>query len=315
MISISTLLACLTLFYSYQTTICFTTLTIPTRFNGCQLQMSSNDDVEGIRLNKVFKSTHSRREADKLISNGRVTINDEIVESMGQRVIPFQDVVKLDGVVIQGWEAINAVESALETEVFEYIKYWKPLGVTCTTDRSIRGNIIDALEQDGYVSRNRIYPVGRLDKDTSGLILLTSDGRLPNSVLRGSQKQPKTYQVVIDGIIQDNDIQRLREGVVITTQAQRDGKRAPPLTARTLPSIVVRNEPRSLSVTIIEGRNRQVRKMFQAVGYTVIKLHRSNFMTLTLDPLRGPGDWAPLSSAEIQLMMDAISSAQNSKQI
>jgi 16S rRNA U516 pseudouridylate synthase RsuA-like enzyme len=67
--------------------------------------MSSNDDVEGIRLNKVFKSTHSRREADKLISNGRVTINDEIVESMGQRVIPFQDVVKLDGVVIQGWEA------------------------------------------------------------------------------------------------------------------------------------------------------------------------------------------------------------------
>lgn len=105
MISISTLLACLTLFYSYRTTICFTTLTIPTRFNGCQLQMSSNDDVEGIRLNKVFKSTHSRREADKLISNGRVTINDEIVESMGQRVIPFQDVVKLDGVVIQGWEA------------------------------------------------------------------------------------------------------------------------------------------------------------------------------------------------------------------
>jgi pseudouridine synthase len=275
--------------------------------------MLSNDSVEGIRLNKVFKSTHSRREADKLIADGRVTINDELVESMGQRVIPFKDIVKLDNVIIQGWEAMNAVESTLETQVFEYIKYWKPLGVTCTTDRSIRGNIIDALEQDGYVSRNRIYPVGRLDKDTSGLILLTSDGRLPNSVLRGSQKQPKTYQVVIDRNIQENGIQKLRDGVVITTQAQRDGKRAPPLTARTLPSTVVQNGPRSLSITIIEGRNRQVRKMFQAVGYNVIKLHRSNFMALTLDPLQGPGDWIPLAPTEIQMMMDAVLSAQNKK--
>lgn len=271
---------------------------------------SFENEEDGLRLNKVFKSTHSRREADKLIASGRVTVNGIRVESMGQRVIPFKDVIKLDGKVVEGWEAMNAIESTLHKKVFEYVKYWKPLGVTCTTDRTIDGNIIDALEADGYKSSHRIYPVGRLDKETSGLILLTSDGRIPNAVLRGSQKQPKTYQVVTDGNISPKEVQKLREGVVITTQAQRDGKRAPPLTAKTLPCSVVQRGPRRFSVTIIEGRNRQVRKMFEAVGYNVVKLHRSNFMTLKLDPLQGPGEWIPLSPEEVKVLVDAIASAK-----
>merc|ERR1712083_860230 len=104
---------------------------------------------------------------------------------------------------------------------FEYIKYWKPKGIICTTDMNIKHNIIDRIKSDGYRPKHRVYPVGRLDKDTTGLILLTSDGRLPNAVLRGEAKQPKTYRVTLDRSISDHDIQCLKSGVIITTTAQR----------------------------------------------------------------------------------------------
>lgn len=277
---------------------------------------SSSDppgEYEPIRLNKVFKSTHSRRQADALISSGRVTINDEPVDSAGQRVVPYHDVVKLDGTRVEGWEALNAVPNFAtkpnNNQVFEYIKYFKPVGVTCTTDRRIRDNILDRLERDGYRPDNRVYPVGRLDKETSGLILLTSDGRLPNSALRGRFKQPKTYQVVVNRVISKADIQRLREGVVITTQAQRDGNRKPVLTAPTLPCHVESLGPRHLQMTIVEGRNRQIRKMLQALGYRVIQLHRTTFMAIDLAPLQGPGEWIDLSKHEMGIVNQVLSKA------
>ena len=98
----------------------------------------------------------------------------------------------------------------LQMDQFEYVKYFKPLGVTCTTDLRIRDNIIDSIEQDGYKPRHRVYPVGRLDKETSGLILLTSDGRVVNSVLRGEKKQPKVYKVMVDRKLDEYHLQRLR---------------------------------------------------------------------------------------------------------
>ena len=202
------------------------------RFNHIHLysqQDDRSDDTtnDGIRLNKVFKATHSRREADKLIESGRVSINGiPITNKGGMKVIPYQDTITLDGKVVHGWEQMNAIQSTkyqdtncdnqvqrsshLNTESFEYVKYFKPLGVTCTTDQRIQGNIIDAIQSDGYNPRHRVYPVGRLDKETSGLILLTSDGRIVNSVLRGEKKQPKVYKVMVNGRLEDSDIQQLR---------------------------------------------------------------------------------------------------------
>ena len=151
----------------------------------------------GIRLNKVFKATHSRRQADALIAAGRVRVNGVVVprDGLGARVRPHLDRVELDGAVVRGWEAARPELrpwAAAEGEE-EYIKFWKPVGVTCTTDRTVPGNLLDALEQPNgrVVAGNnnarkiekRIFSVGRLDKDSSGLLLLTS-GRTVGSPTR-----------------------------------------------------------------------------------------------------------------------------------
>jgi 23S rRNA pseudouridine2604 synthase len=284
----------------------------------------SSSSPEPIRLNKVFKQTHSRRQADQLISSGRITVNDEPVHSAGQRVVPFQDVVRLDGEIVGGWEALNHLSAQNDHDsgnlnkdktVFEYIKYWKPLGVTCTTDRRIEDNLIDALQEDGCFPKSRIFPVGRLDKETSGLILMTSDGRLPNAALRGKFKQPKTYLVRANRNVSQKDVQQLRDGVVITTVAQRDGNRGKPLIAPTLPCQVrqSRENPRFLEITLVEGRNRQIRKMLEAVGYQVLILHRKTFLRMNLDPLEGPGGWARLSLQEMEIVAEVLVRAEEAE--
>jgi 23S rRNA pseudouridine2604 synthase len=278
-----------------------------------------------IRLNKVFKSTHSRREADRLILDGRVNVNDRV--SYGCMVTPFQDRVQLDGVNVVGWEQMNAVVSvsssssnneasslgptAQEQEEtttcsFEYIKYWKPQGVTCTTDRRIVGNIMDEItNRNGYRPIHRVYPVGRLDKDSTGLILLTSDGRLPNASLRHHQKQTKRYGVTLDRRIAPYDVLRLEEGVLITTIAQRD-RTTKPITAYTKPCHVHVTSPYTLEITLTEGRNRQIRKMLDVLGYTVIDLHRLAFGPITLQGLAKAGDWSRLEGAELEWVQSLV---------
>ncbi len=186
--------------------------------------INSHSIDNGIRLNKVFKATHSRREADALIASGRVCVNGRPVESKGGFfVIPFRDKITLDGKVVTGWEKMNAivkdnarkdkqpkVRTTLSTEQFEYVKFFKPLGVTCTTDLKIKDNIIRSTQKHGYRPKHRVFPVGRLDKETTGLILLTSDGRVINAVLRGEKKQPKIYKVMVDGRLSEDHLQRLR---------------------------------------------------------------------------------------------------------
>jgi 23S rRNA pseudouridine2604 synthase len=281
---------------------------------------SPSSGIPTIRLNKVFKSTHSRREADRLILDGRVKVNGMV--SYGCMVTPYQDTVQLDGVTVDGWEQMNnavhpdrlATSSASSSKSsvgevsltssssssFEYIKYWKPAGVTCTTDRRVTGNIIDHLIQMNlYQPRHRIYPVGRLDKDTTGLILLTSDGRLPNASLRYRHHQPKVYDVTVDRPVTARDVQKLRDGVVITTIAQRDGRRAPPLTAPTRPCLVEVMAPNRLTIMLTEGRNRQIRKMLAALNYTVVALHRQSFGDITLQGLHQAGDWCRLTESEL----------------
>lgn len=257
----------------------------------------------GIRLNKIFKATHSRREADKLIQEGRVSVNGEV--SYGQMVVPFQDTVTLDGRVVQGWEQMNGIAQSTTTDnnnanqSFEYIKYYKPRGVICTTDRRIRGNIIHALTQEsGFEPRHRVYPVGRLDKDSSGLILITSDGRLPNASLRREQKQSKVYRVTVEYELTEQDLEDLRSGIVITTVAQRDGT-SKPLTAKTKPCTVTSYGPRRVEIVLQEGRNRQIRKMMAALDNRVVTLHRVAFGKIGLDRDMSPGDWKELSPQEL----------------
>lgn len=277
----------------------------------------NENEPRSIRLNKVLKANYSRRQADALIASGRVTVNGEAA-SAGQRVIPFQDTVQLDGTAVIGWEAMNGFVSdtdgtavaSSEATSFVYVKYWKPLGVVCTTDPRIPHNILHALQKDGYVAPHRVYPIGRLDRDTSGLILLTSNGRLPNVLLRGQYKQPKTYEVRVDRPVCDRDVCRLRQGVVITTVAVRDGKRAAPYTAPTRPCHVEPLEPRTLRMTITEGRNRQVRKMLAALGYSVVSLERTAFAGIVLDPLKGPGDWSELDGEEMEWIHSVLRRAE-----
>ena len=291
-------------------------------------------------MNKVFKKTHSRREADKLLESGRIEVNGErVMQKGGFLVVPYADEVRLDGKIVEGWEEMNGIQpppprgnvnsndirrsvtsksddkerrrkqnNPISTKQFQYIKYWKPRGVTCTTDRKIPSNIIDAILSDGYRPRHRIYPVGRLDKDTSGLILLTSDGRLPNSALRMKNKQPKIYEAVVDRPIRRADLQRLRDGVVITTDVARNGKHKS-ITAKTLPCDAELLDDYCVQLTLVEGRNRQVRKMTAALDYATVELMRTEFMGIGLDPLQGPGDWALLDEHEMDIVRGVLENA------
>jgi pseudouridine synthase len=285
---------------------------------------------------------HSRRQADSLVEEGRVTVNG-LTATLGMRVDPSRDVVHVDGAPLsdlggvderdEGQEALTHGDDAASPPArceHEYIVYWKPVGITCTCDARVPGNLVEALRIGDETKRNprwepalrrRVFPVGRLDRDTSGLLLLTSDGSVPNAVLRGEFAQPKTYRVTLDRPIRPEDVRELESGVVITTETSRRRRRRRPAaaaaaetdeepssayrrtvrTARTRPAQVkVRGErPNELFITIREGRNRQVRKMAEAVGYRAIRLHRTEFVGLSLDRLDGPGDWRRLSEGEL----------------
>ena len=250
-----------------------------------------------------------------MVRDGRVTVNG-VVASMGDRVNPG-DVVELDGREVR-WEQLaiivddhdrdrdhdsdpngkqrgNGRGHHSHSQQFRYVKYWKPRGVVCTTDTRDRNNIIDAV---GYPER--VFPVGRLDKDSTGLILLTSDGRLPNSVLRSGHRHDKKYVVEVDREVRAEDVQTLREGVVISTPVQRDRVNRI-VTARTLPCRVEKVGRRTLEIVLQEGRNRQIRRMLDHVGYTVTALHRVEVMGLNLSGLRR-GEWKDCTPAEMDVI-------------
>ena len=308
-----------------------------------------------VRINKCFREFASRREADRFVELGRVTVNGTLAVS-GQRVQPG-DIITLDGKKVN-WETL-AAELATPSAVplsntrtsipahrgrsnhtisknsntpttrnlgslpdeddgseklpledrFHYIKYWKPRGVVCTCDRSIRGNILDALYRPPQGVR--LFTVGRLDKDSSGLIILTSDGRLPNASLRSREGHPKIYQVTADSPVPDEDCQQLASGVVITTVAQRDRGVAKELTAPTLPCRIKRDGEggRRLLMELREGRNRQIRRMLDALGYDTEELHRISFMGIGLDGM-WEGDWKALDDDEMRVLRKAVRAAE-----
>lgn len=231
--------------------------------------------VDKIRINKFFTEHGicSRREADRLIEAGRVTIN-HVVAKLGDQV-STGDVIARDGQVIPWGQARI------------YIKYHKPVGVTTTSEGHVPRNIIREIGHP-----ERIFPIGRLDKDSSGLILLTNDGDIVNAILRTEFGHEREYEVTLDRPYDPAILDRLSAGVVI-------------LGSKTKPCRAERLGSRRLRMVLTEGRNRQIRRMCQAVGYRVVALHRVRIMHITLDGLPS-GAWKPLSLREQQELWGAL---------
>lgn len=231
------------------------------------------------RLNKYISDTGfcSRREADKLIEQKRVTINDKQPE-LGTKVNPG-DKVKVDGKVI------GAVAEDKSDRV--YIVYNKPIGITCTTERHVKGNIIDAIKH-----KERIFPIGRLDKPSEGLILLTSDGDIVNKILRAENAHDKEYEVTVNQPVSPRFLQKMAKGVPILGMV-------------TKPCTLKPRGKFSFNIILTQGLNRQIRRMCEFLGYEVTKLKRTRIMHITLGNLR-PGQWRNLTAQELKQLNDAV---------
>jgi len=230
-----------------------------------------------IRINKFFtqQGRCSRREADRLIEEGRVTINGRVAV-LGDHVRPG-DVIARDGTVVPwGNEPV-------------YIKFHKPVGVTTTTEPDVPDNIIAFI---GHPAR--IFPIGRLDKDSSGLILLTNDGDIVNRVLRAEHGHQKEYLVEVDRPYDHGFLERMARGVVILGKPTR-------------PCTIARLGPRTFRIILTEGRNRQIRRMCQALGYRVAALHRVRIMHITIQGLAA-GQWKNLSGRERTQLLEVLRS-------
>ncbi|WP_168121334.1 23S rRNA pseudouridine(2604) synthase RluF [Paenibacillus sp. HB172176] len=220
-----------------------------------------------MRINKFISETGycSRREADKLVDSGRVTINGAVAE-LGSQAESHDD-VRIDGRRIG------------EKKRHVYIALHKPVGITSTTELHIRGNIVDFVGHE-----ERIFPIGRLDKDSEGLILLTNDGDIVNPILRSEGRHEKEYIVTVDKPVTAAFLQGMAGGVRI-------------LGSMTLPCKVTRVAERVFRIILTEGRNRQIRRMCEAFGYHVRRLKRVRVMNIKLGEL-GVGKWRDLTDAE-----------------
>lgn len=231
------------------------------------------------RLNKYISDSGfcSRREADKLIEKGRVTINGKVPE-LGTKVA-FGDKVRVNGHLVQ--------EVAKNKSDRVYIAYNKPVGITCTTESHVRGNIIDAI---GH--KKRIFPIGRLDKPSEGLIFLTSDGDIVNKILRAENAHDKEYIVSVDKPISERFIQRMSKGVPI-------------LGTITKPCIVNVVNKFTFKIILTQGLNRQIRRMCEYLDYEVLTLKRSRIMSVELGELK-VGEWRYLTSVEMNEINSAV---------
>jgi len=232
------------------------------------------------RLNKYISDSGfcSRREADKLIEQRRVKINGQLPE-LGTKV-QVGDTVLVDG------HRINAIADNRSDRV--YIAYNKPIGITCTTEQDVRGNIIDAIRH-----KKRIFPIGRLDKPSEGLIFLTSDGDIVNKILRAENAHDKEYEVTVDKPLSERFVERMQRGVPI-------------LNTITKPCVVKVQSKFVFSIILTQGLNRQIRRMCEFLGYDVLALKRMRIMKVTLANLK-PGQWRNLTEKEMAEINSAVS--------
>ena len=231
------------------------------------------------RLNKyISDSGHcSRREADALIESKRVKVNGNSPE-LGTKIGP-SDKVTVDG------KLIKPVADDKTDRV--YIAYNKPVGITCTTEKKVKGNIIDAI---GY--KQRIFPIGRLDKPSEGLILLTSDGDIVNKILRAENAHEKHYRVVVDKVVTDDFVKKMANGVPILDTVTKKCE-------------VRRAGKFSFDIILTQGLNRQIRRMCEYFGFEVTRLTRKRIMHIDLKGIK-PGAYRHLSAEEMKVMNEAL---------
>ena len=224
-----------------------------------------------MRLNKFLSESGacSRREADTLIGEGRVTVNGKRAQ-VGMQVEDSDD-VRLDG---------DRVGKARKKVKPVYIALNKPVGITCTTERHVAGNIVDFVNHS-----ERVFPIGRLDKDSEGLILLTNDGDIVNEVLRAEHNHEKEYVVRVDQPVTPEFVEKMSGGVRIGDQT-------------TKPCKVFALGPKVFRIVLTQGLNRQIRRMCEAFGYKVEQLQRVRIMHIKLGELP-LGRWRQLSHTEI----------------
>jgi 23S rRNA pseudouridine2604 synthase len=232
----------------------------------------SYDEELGVRINKYLADAGrcSRREADRWIQEGRVLIDGHRA-TLGDRVTPGMKVT------IEG----EPVRAKIKRR---YIMLNKPVGIVCTADRNEPDNVVDFVDHD-----DRIYPVGRLDKDSEGLLLLTNDGDIVNRILRASEHHEKEYEVTVDKPVTLDFIRRMEAGVRI-------------LGTTTLPCKLRKTGERSFNIILTQGLNRQIRRMCEALDYRVRSLRRIRIMHLRLGNLK-LGQWRNLTPTEMQELM------------
>lgn len=245
-----------------------------------------NDASRGIRLQKVMAESGiaSRRECEQLITEGVVTVNGHVVATMPAWVDPKTDRIRVRGRPLKS------------TGKLVYVMLFKPRGVVCTSsDEEDRRRAIDLVR---HPSKTRLFPVGRLDMDSSGLLLLTNDGELANLLTHPRYHLPKIYEVTVRGRVEAASLSRLEHGLFLFDHKQERGAK----TARSQLKILKRDRERTcLLMELREGRNRQVRRMMLDVGHPVKKLRRVQLGTLKLKGLR-PGEWRDLTAKELMIL-------------
>ena len=244
-------------------------------------KQESRIPTEGIRLNRFLSEAGicSRREADRRIADGRVTIDGRVAE-VGQNLMPGQRVA-CDGVAVSGKDApvLLAVN--------------KPRGIVCTTsDKDRAENIVEFLDYPV-----RIYPIGRLDKDSEGLLLMTNEGELVNRILRARYGHEKEYLVTVDKPIDSEFVRKMSAGVKILDTVTR-------------PCEVEKTGKTSFRIILTQGLNRQIRRMCEALGYQVQTLKRVRMLNITLDGLK-TGEYREVTAAERQKLEDILNGKKN----
>ncbi len=242
------------------------------------------------RLQKVLANAGvaSRRKAEELIVEGRVTVNGQTVTELGSKADPDTDHIKVDGRLIKA------------TENFLYIALNKPDNVVSTaSDPQRRTTVLDLIKG----VKGRVYPVGRLDYHSTGLILLTNDGEFANAITSASSKVPKTYLVKSKGQLTPEEEERFRTGVPLS------GRRTSPAGLR----LVRRGDNPWYEVRLIEGRNQQIRIMFKHFGHLVEKLRRIRIGSLELGTLK-PGEFRFLAPDEVRKLMRSATAAKRGEE-
>ncbi|MGY8886819.1 MAG: 23S rRNA pseudouridine(2604) synthase RluF [Flavobacteriales bacterium] len=237
---------------------------------------------DSTRLNKAISDSGycSRRQADVLIEKGLVTINGE-KKTLGDRAMPG-DIIRVDG------------KRIVSNDTLVYIALNKPTGITCTTDKRVDGNVVDFI---GH--KERIFHVGRLDKPSEGLLLMTNDGDIVNKILRAGNKHEKEYIVKVDRPVTDEFIKKMSSGVPLHE-----------LETTTKKCFVERLSRFVFRIILVQGLNRQIRRMCEYLEFDVVSLKRERIMNISLGNLE-IGTWRDLTTEEIKGLQDAVLDSNN----